>query len=61
MQRLAGAIAILLGCALLVWDPVHNDPVVFSVSATHGAHIVDLIGLASVLTGITAMWTAPPR
>lgn len=58
MQRLGGAIAILLGCFLLVWDPVRNDPIVFSVSATHGAHVVDLIGLAVVLAGITTMWTA---
>jgi hypothetical protein len=59
MRRPYGALLIVLGCAILVWDVTSLDAVVLSVSHSHGIHLSDLIGGASVVAGIAVLWTAP--
>jgi hypothetical protein len=61
MQRLLGALFIVLGCVILVWDVSSLDIVVLSVSSSHGIHLSDVIGAAFVAAGIAILWTAPNR
>jgi hypothetical protein len=58
MRRPLGALLIVLGCVILVWDVTSLDTVVLSVSSTHGIHFSDLIGAAFVAAGIAILWTA---
>jgi hypothetical protein len=59
MRRPLGALLIVLGCLILVWDVTSLDIVVLSVSSSHGIHVSDLIGAAFVAAGIAVLWTAP--
>jgi hypothetical protein len=61
MRRLLGALLVILGCVILIVDVSSIDVVVFSLSASHGIHVSDLIGGAAVAAGIVTLWTAPPR
>jgi hypothetical protein len=61
MRRLLGTLLVVLGCAILIVDVSSIDVVAFSLSASHGIHVSDLIGGAAVVAGIVTLWTAPPR
>jgi hypothetical protein len=61
MRRSLGALLIVLGCVILIVDVSSIDVVAFSLSASHGIHVSDLIGGAAVVAGIATLWIAPPR
>jgi hypothetical protein len=60
MRRLLGALLVVFGCVILIVDVSSIDVVLFSLSASHGIHVSDVIGGTAVLAGIAALWTAPP-
>ena len=60
VQRLIGAIAVLVGTVLLT-TATRWDVVLATFSAGHGLDLSDVLGAATVLAGVVALWTAPPR
>ena len=60
VQRLLGAIAVLVGTVLLT-STTRWDVVLATFSPGRGLDLSDVLGAAAVLAGVVALWTAPRR
>ena len=59
LQRLTGAAFVVLGWVLAVIDlPDSRDPVLVSLSLSHGVHVTDLLGGLLVAAGVALLWRA---
>jgi hypothetical protein len=58
VRRYLAVVLIVLGCLTLTVDVTRLDGVVFSVTSTHGVHISDIVGAASVAVGTALLWRA---
>jgi len=62
LGRLLGALAIVLGTAVVGFDPNRLDRVVLDLPrGSHGVHLHDLIGAGLVALGIAVLWYSPSR
>lgn len=59
MWRAAAVIAIVLGAAIVGFDPNRWDAVVYVLPRGHGIHSHDLIGAALIAVGIVVLWRSP--
>lgn len=60
-RGMTGVIPIIAGTLLIDTGTEHHDPVLLTLPrGGHGLHATDVLGMAIVLVGVTALWQAPP-
>jgi uncharacterized membrane protein len=59
MTRWIGAALVLAGALVLAFDLDRGDAVVVDLSASHGVHVSDGLGLILVLAGLVLLLLRP--
>jgi hypothetical protein len=59
VHRAAAVIAVVLGAAIVGFDPNRWDAVVYVLPRGHGIHVHDLIGCALIAVGLVVLWRTP--
>jgi hypothetical protein len=58
MARVAGAISIFFGAAVVAFSPSRWDRVLLDLPRGHGIHSHEVIGVALITIGVVLMWRA---
>jgi hypothetical protein len=58
MARVAGAISIFPGAAVVAFSPNRWDRVLLDLPRGHGIHGHEVIGMALITIGVVLMWRA---
>jgi uncharacterized protein YjeT (DUF2065 family) len=59
MARWTGAALVLAGAVVLAVDLDHGDTVVVDLTASHGVHLSDALGLIVILVGLGLLLVQP--
>ena len=61
MAKFLGALAVLVGTAIVGFSPNRWDKVILDLPRGHGIHAHDVLGMVFVLVGIALLWWRGPR
>jgi len=56
VRRLLAVVSIVIGTAIVGFDPDRLDGTLFALSRNHGIHLHDLIGTALIALGTFTLW-----
>jgi hypothetical protein len=59
VKRIPALIAIVVGVAIIGFNPNRWDWVILELPRQHGIHVHDVIGVALVALGVISLWRAP--
>lgn len=59
MPRVLALIPIVVGVAIVGFNPNRWDRVILELPRGHGIHVHDVVGVALVALGVISLWRAP--
>ena len=59
MRKVIGVIGIVVGTALIGFNPNRWDVVFVTLPRGHGIHVREVVGMTFVALGIVALWRSP--
>ena len=55
------AVAIVVGAAVIGFNPNRWDLVILTLPRGHGIHLTDILGMVFITLGVAVLWRSPQR